>query len=311
MKLENDKLCKECGGKCCKSTSCLYGPEDFKEISVEYFLRLYNEGKIMFSQVPKEHAGNSNSNWLVKPAQIDTPRIQPNIFIGNSPCINLTESGCNKDFYHRPRGGKMLEPKIDSFFGIEDCKLYYTVEHALLAWQPFSEILESAVEHILSEERRQKQEFSYDHDICKMCGGKCCKANGCSFAPGDFKEISFEYLKKIISKGFISIIIIPDVQTGLEEETLVLKVRNKGSKVCDLEVNIPRQCILLEETGCFFEDSDRPYGGRALVPRIPGIGCKKGYSYRQCAIDWKPYQAVLKELYKYFAVKDVVFSGMI
>lgn len=331
MKFENNKLCKECGGKCCKATSCLYAPEDFKEISVEHFLRLYDEGKIMFSQVSKQDGGTPYSHWLVKPAQIDTPGIQTNIMVGNSPCIHLTESGCKKDFYHRPRGGKLLEPKmvevedckpyytgkkallerISTSFVIEDCKSYYTTEKALLEWEPFSFIIEATVEHILAEERLKIKEFYYDHDICKACGGRCCKVSGCNFAPSDFKEISYVYLKKIIHKGFISIVIIPDIQTGLEEDILALKVRNKGARVCDLEVNISRPCILLEETGCCFEDSDRPYGGKALVPNIPGIGCKMGYSYRQCAKDWEPYQEVLRKLYDSFEYQDIEFNGII
>ena len=173
------------------------------------------------------------SHWLIKPAQIDTPRIQPNILIGNSPCINLTESGCKiKDFYHRPRGGKLLEPKLVEIenckpcyisasepeqpsisFKVEECKSYYTIKEALIEWQPFSVIIEATVEHILAEERLKIKEFHFEHEVCKLCEGRCCKVSGCSFAPSDFKEISYSYLKKIINKGFISIIIVPDIQT--------------------------------------------------------------------------------------------------
>lgn len=327
MKFENNELCRECGGKCCQASSCLYAPEDFKEISVEHFLRLYNEGKIMFSRVSQLDGGTPFNQWLVKPAQVATPRIQTNIMVGNSPCIHLTEKGCEiTDYYHRPRGAKLLEPKLveikecrpQSFltslpisFVIEDCKTHFTVEKALEEWKPFAVILEATVEHILAEERLQIQEFSYSHEVCKMCGGRCCKVSGCSFAPTDFKEISYTYLKKLISKGFISIITIPDIQSGLEEDILSLKVRNKGARVCDLDVHLARPCILLEETGCFFEDEDRPYGGRALVPNLPEIGCKMGYSYRQCALDWRPYQKLLRELYNYFYHTDIPFNGIV
>lgn len=91
MKFENNELCRECGGKCCQASSCLYAPEDFKEISIEHFLRLYNEGKIMFSRVSQLDGGTPFNQWLVKPAQVATPRIQTNIMVGNSPCIHLTE----------------------------------------------------------------------------------------------------------------------------------------------------------------------------------------------------------------------------
>jgi len=42
-------------------------------------------------------------------------------------------------------------------------------------------------------------------DICRECGGKCCKNMGCQFSPDDFKKISFNALKKEIEKGHISI----------------------------------------------------------------------------------------------------------
>ena len=41
--------------------------------------------------------------------------------------------------------------------------------------------------------------------LCKECGGRCCKIMGCHYSPDDFEEITYESLKKEIEKGFISI----------------------------------------------------------------------------------------------------------
>ena len=39
------------------------------------------------------------------------------------------------------------------------------------------------------------EQNSTNYDICKSCGGICCKQCGCHFSPRDFKELSFDYLK--------------------------------------------------------------------------------------------------------------------
>lgn len=74
--------------------------------------------------------------------------------------------------------------------------------------------------------------------------------------------------------------------------------------------NIASPCVLLEPTGCFFDKEDRPYGGKALQP-TPTTGCDIGYSFRQCATDWEPYQDIIRELYKFYEKKDVKFNGVI
>ena len=58
-------------------------------------------------------------------------------------------------------------------------------------------------------------------EICKGCGGECCQRCGCDFSPDDFQEISFEYLKQQMEKGYISIenkfiVILEDIFLGQE-----------------------------------------------------------------------------------------------
>lgn len=294
-------------GRCCMSGSCLYAPGDLKEISVAYFLRLYEEGNIMFSYVPE--TCNEEFGWLIRPAQINTARIQTNIFVGNSQCIHFKEGDCEiKDHNHRPRGAKLLVSNHD--YG-EGCKSYYGITKALEDWKPFQYIIEDTAYHILAEKRRTTKEFLFDHEVCTKCGGRCCRSCGCAFSPNDFNEISFSFLKRIMDRGFISIVLISHKQTGLEKDVLTLKVRNLGSDVIEFEAHIARPCILWDsKTGCFFDDDDRPYGGKALAP-TPNIGCVMGYSFRQRAIDWLPYQEILVKLCEFYYEKDIPFKGMI
>lgn len=44
-----------------------------------------------------------------------------------------------------------------------------------------------------------------DLELCKKCGGGCCKRMGCHFSPDDFAEITYESLKSKIDEGNISI----------------------------------------------------------------------------------------------------------
>lgn len=288
MKIVNEELCKECGGTCCMNGGCLYEPEDFKKISVANFLRLYEEGKIMFSYIPETR--DAKSGWLIRPAQTNTKGIQINIFGDNSQCINLKKNCCELG---------------------EACKLYYDINKVLEDWKPFQYIIEDTAYHILSEKRRTTKEFMFDHEVCTKCGGRCCSSCGCAFSPNDFKEISFSNLRRIMDRGFISIVPISHIQTGLEKDVLTLKVRNLGSDIIEFEAHIARPCILWDQkTGCFFDDADRPYGGKALAP-TPNIGCIMGYSFRQRAIDWLPYQELLVKLGEFYYEKNIPFKGMI
>lgn len=74
--------------------------------------------------------------------------------------------------------------------------------------------------------------------LCKKCGGRCCKRMGCHYSPEDFKEITYESLKKEIEKGFISI----DWWEGnpFEENkdddisrAHYLRIRNKDGEIVD------------------------------------------------------------------------------
>jgi hypothetical protein len=42
-------------------------------------------------------------------------------------------------------------------------------------------------------------------ELCRKCGGVCCKNMACHFSPDDFPEITFNALKAEIEKGHISI----------------------------------------------------------------------------------------------------------
>jgi len=37
-------------------------------------------------------------------------------------------------------------------------------------------------------------------ELCKKCGGRCCKKSGCDYIPDDFQELTFNYLFNVLSE---------------------------------------------------------------------------------------------------------------
>lgn len=129
---------------------------------------------------------------------------------------------------------------------------------------------------------------------CRKCEGSCCKHMACHFSPSDFKEITFESLKKEIEKGFISIDWWED-----EKPQYYLRMRHKNEPiVCG---SWGGECILLTEKGCPLSFEDRPLGARALKPKDCDDGyCHTYYDKKQCKNDWSIHDSILCELVKYF-----------
>ena len=153
-------------------------------------------------------------------------------------------------------------------------------------------------------------------EICTECGGECCKRCGCHFSPDDFQEISFEFLKGEIEKGYISIGYIDGEVTYDDFGVYFLRIRNKNSPIVDFG-HSPNPCILLKENGCKLTYEQRPSGGKLLIPsaelRTTIFGeqkrtCFSLYGIEKCAYEWKPHKALLYDLVQYFKDKDFLCS---
>lgn len=136
-----------------------------------------------------------------------------------------------------------------------------------------------------------------DPDICTKCGGSCCKNMGCHFAPSDFPELSFDFLKNEIEKGYISI----DWWEGDHYPEHYLRMRHKNADIVDPSWG--GECVMLTDKGCSFPFDKRPLGARALEPREKGQ-CVVHYSKEECKNEWGQYSDILWELRKYFSEKE-------
>lgn len=282
----NKTSCNKCGGKCPNQRKCVYRPSDLDEISFASLLKLYQDGRLAIQCV---YDGNDDVQGMI-----------PIIPYENFPGVIYNDKNAVCKFWKD--GECTLEKKY---------LLKGNVLEAYVQWIPYMEdLLEELAIHILAVERKKDEKY-FDHLQCKMCKGKCCKRNGCAFAPSDFKRISFSALKKIMEKGFITIVEVENTVTGLGRDVLALRVRNKDEPVVNLSAEHNEGCILLENTGCPFNDDDRPYGGRVLIPEMMICGtCARGYSSRQCAEAWLPYQEILMALKDEFEGKDIKYTGI-
>lgn len=173
------------------------------------------------------------------------------------------------------------------------------------AWSTtFMESIKNAKTIEIEKMTKQEQE-----DYCRECKGKCCKVCGCHFSPSDFEEISYQYLKNEIEKGYISIsyameeVAYRHASSGL----FFLRVRNKGACIVDCGY-WPMEhdgCIIQTDKGCKFSSKERPKGGLELNPERGGvfvleIKCQSEYGIYKCTGDWLEHQDILKELIKHF-----------
>lgn len=192
------------------------------------------------------------------------------------------------------------------------------------------------MEDFCMSENKNYEELGKDCTFCEECGGSCCKNLGCHFAPEDFEDLSFEYLKdKIERTGCISIDWWEnDPRDGVNDlsEVLFLRMRNYESDKPDdpftklfsvltnsnssndennnkpapiVDASWGGRCVLHTDKGCSIPYEVRPKGARWLIAKhSKSEYCDDAYSKQQCAIDWIPYQDILLKLKEYFNDKD-------
>ena len=140
-----------------------------------------------------------------------------------------------------------------------------------------------------------------DSEICKKCGGICCKKSGCDYLPSDFEDLSLKGLLKILESGNISIvsaIMFEKLPNGTmyANPFLYLRARNINREIVDL-LSMKTTCSMLTDTGCYYSYKERPSMGRNLVP----VENNKCYPLKNPNIvikEWDRYQKVLSKAVK-------------
>lgn len=163
-----------------------------------------------------------------------------------------------------------------------------------------------------------KIEFNENRDLCKKCGGICCKKFGCEIFPEDvikrYNEISEETLCQLINTGYVSIDcwtacgnpgkLHPKKEMYEYDRIFFLRMRHINKPICDIYSMGP--CKALTEYGCMLDWDNRPTGGKLLVPNaskcIVPMEDELGLSSdtELAALMWFEYNSLLEKLYNNF-----------
>ena len=145
------------------------------------------------------------------------------------------------------------------------------------------------------------EEYVTNKNLCKRCGGSCCKNYPCSFSPDDFVDINdFNYMKQILDTGFFVIDSFIDYQN--KKNTYFIRCRGSQDKKGIFCFNSPygNECLLLGENGFY----TRPTIGALLTPKSNNHGrgiCTNEYTYKKHKEDWEKHQDIMLKLIEYYA----------
>jgi len=146
------------------------------------------------------------------------------------------------------------------------------------------------------------KDYKYENtEICKQCGGYCCKKSGCDYFVSDLESTKIDYLEKLLDTGRVSIIASFNfirLNSGklIYEVILSLRARNINREAIDL-FSFKTTCASLTETGCYYDIKHRPSGGATLIP-CADKPCYSEVDRIEELKKWLPYQKVLAKLVK-------------
>lgn len=143
-------------------------------------------------------------------------------------------------------------------------------------------------------------EINENTEVCKNCGGRCCKKSGCDYWPSDLPDKTYKGILKFLENGKVSIVAMMNFKRINEKlcnfPFLYLRERNTGRDVVDL-LSMKTPCSNLTEHGCSYTYEERPSGGKNLTPSKDGL-CYPKEDNLQKVLEWSPYQKKLEKIVK-------------
>lgn len=139
-------------------------------------------------------------------------------------------------------------------------------------------------------------------EICKNCGGKCCKHCGCVYSVDNFEQLTLKELKAKLEEGKTSIISQFIVNKKNVSHYLLLRARNLDRDIVDL-FSIKNTCASLTPTGCSLSKEERPHGGLLFIPS-KNNDCYGYYNNEVGYNEWINYQKVLERLVRQYTNKS-------
>ncbi|MBA7525328.1 hypothetical protein ES705_17479 [subsurface metagenome] len=116
----NEKLCEECGGKCCKKLPGGYSPEDIKRLFSAKSLRLSVKKALETKRIAIDWWEDDPPLYFLRPATKGKEGIIYDPSWGDK-CTFLMSDGCSLPKEERPEVCRKLEPKSKE----ESCITHY------------------------------------------------------------------------------------------------------------------------------------------------------------------------------------------
>ena len=129
-------------------------------------------------------------------------------------------------------------------------------------------------------------------DICKQCGGKCCKSYPGPATPDDFgapdRQHMYDELYTSLKSGRWTVDWIDQ-----EQEHYFVRPVVKGFESSVFDHRYMGECTFLTPTGCELSFKNRPESCRMLVPKVNERCDPQGYTRAYVVKMWQPYIDVL------------------
>lgn len=143
-------------------------------------------------------------------------------------------------------------------------------------------------------------EINENTEVCKNCGGRCCKKSGCDYWPSDLPDKTYKGILKFLENDKVSIVAMMNFKRINGKlcnfPFLYLRERNTGRDVVDL-LSMKTPCSNLTEHGCSYTYEERPSGGKNLTPSKDGLCYPKEDNLKK-VLEWSPYQKQLEKIVK-------------
>ena len=135
---ENKEYCKQCKGECCKSMSGIYSPKDFKEITLEFLLECFSNGRLSIDWWEgdvRDGIDELSVTYYLRPRHKEADAIDPS---WGGECVYLTDNGCKLVYALRPQNCRDLIANEDN----TKCNLGdMHKKDYIKMWLPFQDII--------------------------------------------------------------------------------------------------------------------------------------------------------------------------
>jgi len=144
--MEDKKVCKKCGGYCCKQYPGAIDPADLGKNKKEIQARLVEmlRGNYIFDYWEGSFKRRKHTSYFLRP-KVDNEVGTYSRVHGSwgGPCAFLTPSGCELPYEDRPRNCRELIPNPNYPEG--KCKKGYDKEDSLTDWYKYRKMIKELI----------------------------------------------------------------------------------------------------------------------------------------------------------------------